>query len=224
MTTDSPGPLHSLRDIEPDGEDLRKVSSMHMELLSFGPMAGLGEPFVRKACYGMHMRDGSLRCALYEIGGSPAGFVAYTDRGVSFHRDGLRGHWFYAGVALAQSLVLDPRRLAGLLRALRVVLSRRGEAEDLSDPLGEIVCIAVKREYLGREYRRTDGVSISEALVRHAGDQLKALGLDRMRALVDAPNKAALMLYHKLGATFEGYEQAGEPMVEVWVPLVETPS
>lgn len=40
-----------------------------------------------------------------------------------------------------------------------------------------------------------------------------------MRALVDAPNKAALMLYHTLGASFQEYDQAGEPMVEVWLEL-----
>ena len=66
----------SLREIEAGGADLRTVSAMHMELLDFGPMAGLGEPFIRKACYGMHMRDGTLRCALCELDGDPVGFVA----------------------------------------------------------------------------------------------------------------------------------------------------
>jgi len=210
---------HSLEEIDADGEGLRKVSALHMELLDFGPMAGLGEPFIRKACYAMHMRDGSLDCALYEVDGEPAGFIAYTDRGISFHRDGLRKHWLYAGLALAQSLLLDPRRLAGLVRALRVVASRRSESHELSDPLGEIVCIAVKREYLGREFAPRKGVSISEALIEHAGERLRERGVDRMRALVDADNKAALMLYHKLEGTFEPYEQAGEPMVEVWLKL-----
>lgn len=220
MTEDAPRrPAHALREIDARGPDLRKVSEMHMELLDFGPMAGLGEPFIRKACYGMHMKDGSLRCAVYEVDGNPAGFIAWTDRAISFHREGLRKHWLYAGLSLAQSLLMDPRRILALGRALRVVGSRRSESGALRDPLGEIVCIAVKRAYLKREFAPREGVSISEALIEHAGDRLRALGVDRMRALVDKPNKAALMLYHKLGATFESYDQAGEPMVEVWLDL-----
>lgn len=210
---------HALREIDAEGADLEKVSAMHMELLDFGPMAGLGEPFIRKACYKMHMMDGSLRTAIYEVEGDPAGFVAYTDRGISFHRDGIRKHWLYAAFALAHSLLSDPRRIAGLPRALKVVASRRGEAREYTDPLGEIVCIAVKREYLRRDYAPREGVSISEALIEFAGDRLRERGLRSMRALVDAPNKAALMLYHKLGATFESYDQAGEEMVEVWLDL-----
>ncbi len=50
-----------------------------------------------------------------------------------------------------------------------------------------------------------------------------------MRMLVDADNKAPLFLYHKMGASFDDYQQAGEPMVQVWFdlenkPLVETPT
>jgi ribosomal protein S18 acetylase RimI-like enzyme len=210
---------HELREIGSDGPDLKKVSAMHMDLLGFGPMAGLGEPFIRKACYAMHMRDGSLHTALYEVNGDPAGFIAYTDRGISFHREGLSKHWLYAGLSLAQSLIMDPRRIVSLLRALRVVASRRAESEEHSDPLGEIVCIAVKREYLRREFHPREGVPISRALIEYAGDRLRECGVDRMRALVDAPNKSALMLYHTLGASFQEYDQAGEPMVEVWLEL-----
>ena len=211
----------SFKEIDAEGADLRKVSAMHMELLDFGPMAGLGEPFVRKACYAMHMRDGMLNCALCEVDGNPAGFVAYTDRAISFHREGLSKHWFYAGVTLVQSLLQDLRRCLALVRALRVVASRRGESQEHSDPLGEIVCIAVKQEYLQPEFVKKQGVRISEKLIEYAGEQLRGQGIARMRALVDANNTAALFLYHKLGATFEGYEQAGEPMIEVWIDLAE---
>lgn len=208
-----------LREIGAEGADLRKLSAMHMELLDFGPMAGLGEPFIRQACYGMHMRDGTLRCALCEVDGNPAGFVAYTDRSISFHREGLSKHWLYAGLTLLQSLARDPRRCLALGRALRVVASRRGESQHHSDPLGEIVCIAVKPEYLRPEFVKKHEVRISESLIDHVAEQLRGHGVARMRALVDADNTAALFLYHKLGASFEGYEQAGEPMVEVWFEL-----
>src|SRR5437763_335482 len=54
------------------------------------------------------------------------------------------------------------------------------------------------------------------ALVRH--------GLDRMRAVGDAPNRAALLFYHRLGGRFEPYERAGEPMIQVWLDIPRTPA
>ena len=218
----SKGCTVSIREIAHDSEDLKKVSAMHMQLLPWGPMAGLGETFVRKACYAMHMQAGMLRCAMYEVDGDPAGFVAYTDRSVGFHREGLRQHWLYAGMALAESLLRDPRRAAALVRALRVVASRRGEAEEHSDPLGEIVCLAAKPEYLTTDFVRSKGVRVSEELIVYAGQRLRAGGITRMRAHTDAFNKAVLFLYHRLGATFAPFQQAGEAMIAVWFDLDDT--
>ena len=42
-----------------------------------------------------------------------------------------------------------------------------------------------------------------------------------MRMLVQAENKAVLLLYHLLGARFEPYELGGEPQVQVWFELGE---
>ena len=223
MRSDAPAnATGAIREIAHDSADLRKVSAMHMQLLDWGPMAGLGETFVRKACYAMHMRDGTLQCALYEVEGEPAGFVAYTDRSVGFHREGLRKHWMYAGLSLAESLLEDPRRSLALVRALRVVASRRGEADEHSDPLGEIVCLAVKPEYLKPDFIRKRGIHVSEELIRYAGRRLRVRGVTRMRAHTDAFNKAVLFLYHRLGATFAPFVQAGESMIAVWFDLDES--
>ena len=210
----------SIREIDAENaSDLRTISGLHMELLDFGPMAGLGERFVRRACYGFHMDDGTLRCALCEVDGRPAGFIAYTDRSITFHREGLRSHWLAAGFSVMLALLQDPRRVIALIRASRVVASRRSESAEHSDPLGEVVCMAVRRDYLQADFVKRTGARISERLMDYAGEQLRGRGVSRMRALVDADNRSALMLYHSLGATFESYEQAGEPMVEVWFEL-----
>jgi hypothetical protein len=202
-----------------DSESLNAVADLHMELLSFGPMAGLGRRFVRDVCYASHVEGGMLRVALARVGGEPAGFIAYTSHSIGFHRSGLKKHWLRAGTVLLGSLIADPRRLAKLLRAVRVLISRRGEAVLGEDPLGEVVCVAVRKQFLAPAFVRQSGVRLSEWLIRYAQEQLGLLRVSRMRMIVDADNKPVLMLYHLMGAHFEPYEQAGEPRVHVWFDI-----
>jgi ribosomal protein S18 acetylase RimI-like enzyme len=221
MTATAPNvELWTLREVRADDRRaLDAVADLHMELLDYGPMAGLGRGFVRDICYEAHLNDKLLHVALASVEGEPAGFVAYTSLSIGFHRSGLRRHWFRAAVALARALVARPRRLLKLARALRVLWSRRGETVLGADPLGEVVCIAVRQQYLAPAFVRRAGVRLSEHLVRYAQQQLAASGVRRMRMIVDADNKPVLMLYHLMGAHFEPYEQAGEPRVHVWFDL-----
>ena len=53
------------------------------------------------------------------------------------------------------------------------------------------------------------------AAIRHLSDA----GVGQMRTVVDADNKAVMLLYHKLGARFEPYAQGGKPKVQVWFEL-----
>lgn len=193
------------------------VANLHIELLGFGPMAGLGKRFIRNACYVNNMLDGQLKVAIYEIDEEAIGFVAYTDLSISFHRTSLRKHWLRTAMTLLFSLLEDPRRIGALVRALSVLRSRRGEAEAVGeDPMGEVVCVAVLPEYLKSDFRLKDGSRPGQSLIVYAANRLKDLGVSEMRMLVDADNKPVLFLYRALGASFEGYEQAGEPMVQVW--------
>ena len=212
------GHVHSLREIScNDSESMNTVADLHIELLGFGPMAALGRRFIRDACYANNMMGGQLNVALYEIDGEPAGFVAYTDRSISFHRTSLKAHWFRTGVTLLISLLQDPRRIVALFKALSVLSSRRAETGVLgSDPMGEVVCVAVRPQFLRNEYLLADGSRPSVALIAYAARQLASVGVEEMRMLVDADNKAVLFLYKALGANFEPYEQAGVPTVQVW--------
>lgn len=215
--------VHRIREItHEDRAEMDRVADLHIELLGFGPMAGLGRRFIRDACYANNMRDGQLRVAIYEIDGVAGGFVAYTDQSISFHRTSLRKHWLRTAGTLLLSLIEDPRRLGALARALAVLGSRREEQQVLgADPMGEVVCVAVLPEYLKAEYRLPAGARPGESLIAYAAQRLTDLGVSEMRMLVDADNKAVLFLYRALGARFEPYEQAGEPMVHVWFDLAE---
>jgi len=135
--------VSTIRTVEPtDYKGIAAVAKLHMKLLNFGPMAGLGEKFIRQVGYAVNMADGLLRVALCEINGKPVGFVAYTSRSITFHRTGLGSHFFYVIWVLGISIMQDPRRLVRLLRAIKVMISRRTEHESERDPLGEVVAIA----------------------------------------------------------------------------------
>jgi cyclopropane fatty-acyl-phospholipid synthase-like methyltransferase/ribosomal protein S18 acetylase RimI-like enzyme len=210
------GVKFTLREIDPgDKQGLEQIATLHMELLDYGPMAGLGKRFVREICYRAHMQDETLRVVIAEVNGEPAGFVAYTPYSLSFHRSGLREHLVRAGLETGWALLSRPARIIRLLRALRVLGSRRLEVQREEEDLGEVVCIAVRPQYLAPSFARAHKLRISEILVRHAAGYLRRAGLAQMRMLVDADNKAVLMLYHFLGAHFRDYSLGGEPMVEV---------
>jgi hypothetical protein len=209
-----------LREITADDlEDLDTVALLHVQLLDFGPMSALGFRFVRDVCYRMLLADGVLRLALYEVDGQPAGFVAYTSQSVQFHRVSLRKHWPAAGWAAVRAIIEDPRRLHGLLRTLRVLRSRRTHQDEERDPLGEVVCLAARPEYLNSRFVRQTGLRVSEELELYALDCLRRLGVDRARMIVDADNKRALLLHHRLGGRFERSELGGAPQLEVWFDL-----
>lgn len=206
-----------------DKAAMQRIGELHMELLSaWGPMTALGERFVREACYGVNMRDGLLEVDLLEIDGRPAGFVAYTAASLDFHRNSLKAHWSRVVAELAWALLSKPTRLLGLLRALGVIASRRSEEAPDTAALGEIVCIGVRPEFLSAKFIRSSGVRASELLIQHAAAYMRRAGVNHMRMLVDKPNKAALFLYHKLGASFKDFSQAGAPMVEVTFDLEKT--
>lgn len=210
----------SVREIAPmDRETLEVVGRLHVDLLPFGPMSKLGEEFVREVCYRTPMADGLLKLAVFEREGSILGFVAYTDRSVTFHRLALSNHWLYSAGMVALALLRDPRRLPKLVRVMRVVLSRRAEQETLRDPLGEVVCLAVRPEALSPEFVRRTGSKVSEALIGYARTELGRSGVGRMRMIVDADNRPVLMLYHFMGAKLEPYEQGGKASVLVWFDL-----
>ncbi len=211
-----------LREIDvANRHDVIAITGLHLGLLGHGPMARLGELFLRRFCYGVLLRDGLMRAALFEVDGRPAGFVAYTSRSITFHREAIRRRWAYVACLIALSVVRDPRLVARLLKAARLMFSRRAELNLGRDPLGEVLAIGVLPEYRTPEFVHRTGLRIGEELIAHAMSYFRSVGVDRVRMVVEAHNTPALFFYHRLGGRFEPYEHAGEPMVHVWFDLGE---
>jgi SAM-dependent methyltransferase/ribosomal protein S18 acetylase RimI-like enzyme len=223
VSKDPPPPSLLIKEISPsDSAELEEAAALHMELLSFGPMAGLGRRFIRDVCYRMLMEEELLRTAIAYVDGQTAGLVAYTSRSADFHRRGLAAHPFRAAIAALVAVVFSPRRLLALLRGLRVLASRRGDSRRIDDETGEIVCIAVRPKYLVPRFVRLTGIGFSEELVRWGVRYLRRAGCRHVRMLVDEGNKRALLFYHRLGAQFKSATLGGEPQLEVWFDLMNS--
>ena len=133
-----------LREIDPAvAADVAAVTGLHLTLLGHGPIARLGEPFLRRFCYTTLLAEGLMRVALVEVDGRAAGFAAYTSQSISFHRMAVRRHAARVAWLVAVSVLRDPRRLARVGKALWLMRSRRAEHDLAEDPLGEVVAIGV---------------------------------------------------------------------------------
>lgn len=209
-----------IREIDNNNQqDLKTITNLHLVSLDFGPMAKLGELFLRKVCYTLLIRDGVMKAALYEVDGTPTGFIAYTDKSITFHRSAIRNHWLYVAFILTVSVIKDPRLIGPLLTAIKVMSSRREEVTLGEDPLAEVIAIGVLPEYHTPKFITQTGHKISEELIEYVASFFRNAGLEKMRMIVDADNKPVLMFYHGLGARFEPYEQAGKKSVHVWFDL-----
>lgn len=196
-----------------DSQALDHVAEMHMELLEFGPMAGLGMRFVREVCYRGLLKTRFFRVVIYSVNGEPAGFMAFTNKSKRFHEVGLKeSRWLVVRETLL-ALLRNPLRFRSLLSSLRVLETRRHEPDKDAASDGEVICLAVRPQYLGGRFVRESGKRLSEELVVHAAKELQKEGVQNMRMIVDDDNKAVLFLYHRLGASFETFQLGERPSV-----------
>lgn len=222
------GVLCQIREISArDREDLAKVAKLHMEFLSFGPLAGLGETFVRQIGYAAPIRDGRLRVALYVVDGVTAGYIAFTDKALEFQTRTIREHWASVAWILAGYLLRHPHRVGGLFKAARASAAHREESGVADGLCGEVAALVVRPDYCTADFYRRARVRISEELIRYAAACLKQTGMRALRTFVDAGNRPVLMVYNRFGARFENLEYGGVPTIRVALnlenPLCEFP-
>ena len=209
-----------IRDIDPNNEkDVETITRLHMELLDWGPMAQMGKLFLKKFCYTVLLKDNLMKAALYEVDGKPAGFIAYTDKSITFHRFAIRNHLGYVIYLVILSIIRYPWVVLRLPKVIYLMLSRRGEKNLGEDPQAEVLAIGVLQEYRSPVFILKTGLRISEQLIGHVISFFRSMGLKKVRLIVDADNTPALMFYHNLGGRFESYEMAGVPSVLIWFDL-----
>jgi ribosomal protein S18 acetylase RimI-like enzyme len=206
-----------------DARRVADVARLHRQLLDFGPMARLGERFLRDFCYTVLVRQGLMDVTLCEVNGQPAGFVAFTAKSITFHREAMARNFMQVAWLGLISVAHETRPLSRLRDAVLLMRSRRLEAQEARDPLAELIAIAVLPEFTRPEFMRATGLRVSELLLLHCAERFRAQGLDRMRMVVDRSNPAALLFYQALGAQLEPYERGGRPSFQVWLDLADLP-
>jgi ribosomal protein S18 acetylase RimI-like enzyme len=209
------------RELDPRrGQDVRAVARMHLELLSWGPMAGLGLPFLEGYCYRVLVGDGLMQAALAEVDGEPAGFVVYTARPGGFLSQALRRHPWRAAAALLASLAARPQSLLKLGRAVSAPLFHlSGRGAGLPAAEGEILAIGVRPQYRSLPFLQSSGRRIGRELFSHVVSRLRAAGRRSLQMDVDAFNREALLFYHALGGRFQAFRRGKDPMYRILFEL-----
>jgi ribosomal protein S18 acetylase RimI-like enzyme len=211
---------HRIRQVSAtDQEGIARTTALHMDLLNFGPMAQFGDTFIRRIGYEIPLRDNLLHVAVAEVEGQPAGFIAYTDEAHRFHSAMFRDHFIEAGWLMGLSLLQQPKRVMNLPRAVKVVLSRDDLPKDVEAIDAEVICFGVQPDYLTPAFVRRTGLKIGVMLLDHAFAHFRAQGHKRVRMIVDADNRRALLFYHTLGATFTPCMYGGVESVAVAIDL-----
>jgi SAM-dependent methyltransferase len=213
--------LYELRDVDPTNAlDVETAARLHHELFrNTGPIAQLGEFFLRRSCYGVLLRDGLIRAGLATADGAPVGLVAYTARSVTLHRTAIRRHWGYMTWLVVLSVLHDPRVLFRLPKAARLMFSRRREQHLRSDPAAEVLAIGVLPEPRHPASVGGLGHRMGAILLRHAATYFERAGLSRMRVITDAHSARTILRYHDSGTTLESRDLADAPLVELWLEL-----
>jgi len=210
----------SIEPVDPRDERATKdITRLHMELLAHGPMARLGFHFMHRFCYTRLFEAGLLRAVLARVDDEAVGFLSYTEKSITFHRDAISKHLPAVVAALVVSILREPKVLLRIPKAVWLMFDRRGELALGEEPLGEVVSIGAKAEFLKPRFVRETGVVLSEDMLRHAADDLRRLGATRLRMVVEAHNRPALFFYSRLGAKLEPYAHHGTAMTHVWFDL-----
>ncbi len=206
-----------LREIIPKNKaDVQTISNMHLDLLRWGPMARMGKLFLERFCYTVLINDGLMKAAIYEVDKKPAGFIAYTQFSITFHRTALKKHFFYVVYIMTISILRKPVLALNVMKAIKVILSRRGESKIHTDPLAEILAIGVYPEFRTPQFIRRTGLKISHELFKNSVAFFKSVGIINMRLAVDSFNKPTLLFYHGLGGRTESLKRGGDNMIQFW--------
>jgi ribosomal protein S18 acetylase RimI-like enzyme len=183
-----------------DGEHLppvRDLATLHAELLPTSPVALLGPEFMQQFYYRILPRERLISGAVAYVDRQPAGFIVATQDSAGFMRSALRRHWLYLSWVLALSVLRQPiKRLGAIWEALQIMRHQPAEAGVMS---AELLSFGVLPEYRSPRFIRQTKLQVSKELFDAAVNQLKAEGVSRIRAIVDADNTPAKLFYHSLG-------------------------
>jgi ribosomal protein S18 acetylase RimI-like enzyme len=184
------------RDEAAPGADLARL---HTALLPESPVSMLGRRFVERFYYRVLPLNGLILGAVAYLDDEPAGFVVATHDSAGFMRSALRRWWPSFLWTIGTSVLLSPRSIGPVWEAAQAMRNRQPASACVAE--GEILSLGVLPGYQDRLSAVAPGTRISADLVGSAVAQLRARGVDEIRAMVKADNTPAKLFYIGLGWT-----------------------
>ncbi len=183
----------------------RAAASLHGELLSESPIAGLGRNFMDNFYYDRLVHDGLIHCDLYEQEGRFTAFAAYTKRPFTFMEEGRKKHFVYLSAVLLASVAVKPARIGIIFETLRRGARRsknveRGTAELLS--FGVEPKTASIRDPASSK-------KIPNLMFDRVTAFFRGEGFSKVRFIVRKDNYASLLFFNSYGAVIESEVSEG---------------
>jgi len=198
----------------PDAQEASDLASLHAELLHHSPLVLMGPDFMRSFYYSLLPADGFIRGAIAYCDGKPAGFIVGTGDANGFMSEATKKHWLGLCWILFKSVMRKPSRLLAMKEAYDI--QSNVQAQEYGPEIGELLSFGVLPEYRSRKFHKETGLQISSDLLDTAIRQLRTIGKNQLRAIVDKDNLEAQFFYRANGW------QVGLKSVEGWsVPTME---
>jgi ribosomal protein S18 acetylase RimI-like enzyme len=192
------------------------AARLTVELLPVSPAAILGHDYLANFHFFHLVRDGLIKCDLYQWDGKIVAFVAYTTQPFTFIQKGLRRHFVALAYRLGKSVLVRPRRLLSILDVMK-----QGEwrSRTTLDPrLGEMLSLGVQDAYRRIVDPETRS-KIAYALLGNALNDLQRAGSPAVLFVVVKGNERALSIYYKLGAIKHDASYCSDTSEILTIPL-----
>lgn len=191
------------------------AASLHARLLPESPIAGLGRVFMENFYYDRLVRDGLVRCDLYEREGRCTAFAAYTKRPFTFMDEGKKKHYLYLSTLLLASVALKPTRAGIILETLRMGARRSQAAEKGA---AELLSFGVEPETAAAR-DAVSGKKIPNLMFERVMVFFRGEGFLKIRFIVRKDNHASLLFFNSYKAVIESEISEGAGVYLMSVPL-----
>lgn len=180
-----------------NSEHLAAAASLHLRLLPDSPVPKLGGLFMKKFYYNRLVRDGLVRCDLYQHDGKVVALSSYTEYPYTFMARGKKKNLLYLILLLIFVFITSPKRVRVAWTVARQA-RLRGRFED-NGFSGEYLSLAVLPEAVSFKDPQT-GLRVPNALFERVIAYFKAKNFKEILLMIKKSNTQSQLFYQSYGA------------------------
>jgi ribosomal protein S18 acetylase RimI-like enzyme len=174
------------------------LAKLHLDLLPTSPISLLGPLFAQAFYYRLLPQQGLIWGAVAYVDQRPVGFIVATHDPANFMGRALRRHWPYLIWIVALSVLQNPiQRLAAVWEALQIM--GHLPTMTLPDRQAEVLSLGVREAYRRTQFGSQSGRHIAADLFNVVKQNIQAMDLASVRAVVDLDNAQARSFYGRMG-------------------------